>query len=169
MKGKKEKWIKMKMNEKLSNFLSSLPVQLICRFLFGGVFIYAAISKITHLHAFAKIIHNYQILPDQLVYFPAIILPWLEIICGLLLIFGVFQRPAALLLTGMLLVFIVAISFNLIRGLNFDCGCFSTTSTESGSDPVGLLIRDLLLLIPAAVTIFFEPRKNEFPPTPQTA
>ncbi len=143
------------MKEKILNFCKSLPVQLICRLILGGVFIYAGATKITHLHELARIIHNYKILPESLVYISAVIMPWVEILTGFSLIVGVYKKASASIITGMLLVFIVAISFNLMRGLNFDCGCFSTAATSGGSDPVGLLIRDLLLLIPGAIIIFF--------------
>lgn len=142
------------MKRKFSNFLASTPVQWASRIILGGLFIYAGITKITHLHAFAKIINNYQLLPDTLVYIAAAVLPWIEILSGLFLVSGLFKRTAALLLSTLLLVFIIAISINLVRGLNFDCGCFSSVSTENGSDPVGLLIRDLFLLIPGAAVIF---------------
>jgi hypothetical protein len=66
---------------------------------------------------------------------------------------GIFKRTAAIILFSLLFVFIIAISINLIRGLNFDCGCFTTVITEKGSDPVGLLIRDILMLIPGGIII----------------
>lgn len=143
------------MNKKIVDFLSSLPVQVLCGFILGGLFIYASIDKIVHPHAFAKIIYNYQLMPDMVIYFMAITLPWVEIIAGLALVAGVYRRTSAIILSSLLVVFAVAISINLIRGLNFDCGCFSTVTTESGSDPLGLLIRDILILIPGLVVIFF--------------
>lgn len=149
------------MKEKLDSILRSLPVQILCGILLGGLFIYASIDKIVHPHAFAKIIYNYKILPDVLIYVVALILPWVEIFAGLSMVSGIFRRTGAIIVGGMLLVFIIAISFNLIRGLNFDCGCFSTVATENGSDPVGLLFRDILLLIPAAILIFFNKTKKQ--------
>ncbi len=143
------------MNEKIAKLLKSLPVQLICGFILGGVFIYASIDKITHQHAFAYIIYNYHLLPEILVHITAITMPWLEIVAGVCVVTGVFKRTGAVILGGLLLVFAVAISYNLARGLKFDCGCFSTVTTEAGSDAVGLLIRDLMLMIPAAIIIFF--------------
>jgi uncharacterized membrane protein YphA (DoxX/SURF4 family) len=142
------------MKQKISDFFASSPVQLVSRVILGGVFIYAGITKILHLHAFAKIMHNYQLLPDTLIYIPTAVLPWVEIFAGFFLVAGLFKRTAALLLSFLLVAFIIAISYNLARGLNFDCGCFSTVSTENGSDPVGLLIRDILLLIPGSAIIF---------------
>ena len=149
------------MKQKISDLFSSLPVQLICRFFLGGIFIYASIDKIVHPHEFARIIHNYQILPDFLVYIVAATMPFIELITGLFLIAGLYKETSAIVLSSMLMVFIIAISFNLIRGINFDCGCFTTVAKEGGSDPVGLLIRDILMLIPAAIIIFFTPVKSE--------
>jgi uncharacterized membrane protein YphA (DoxX/SURF4 family) len=143
----------MNMKKKMSDFLSFIPVQVVCRFILGGLFIYASISKIVHPFAFAKIIYNYKLLPDILIYISAITLPWVEMISGLFLVAGIFKRTAAIILFSLLFVFIIAISINLIRGLNFDCGCFTTVITEKGSDPVGLLIRDILMLIPAGIII----------------
>ncbi len=144
------------MRQKILNFLSSQPVQFICRLILGGLFIYASIDKIAHPYAFAKIIHNYQLMPDIFVYFMAVSLPWVEAIAGLFLVLGLFKRTSTLLLSSLLVVFAIAISINLIRGINFDCGCFSTVTTEAGSDPLDLLVRDILILIPGIVIIFFQ-------------
>jgi uncharacterized membrane protein YphA (DoxX/SURF4 family) len=144
------------MKQKILDFLSSQPVQFLCRLILGGLFIYASIDKIAYPYAFAKIIHNYQLMPDIFVYFMAVTLPWVEAIAGLFLVLGLFKRTSALLLSSLLVVFAIAISINLIRGINFDCGCFSTITTEGGSDPLGLLVRDMLILIPGIVIIFFQ-------------
>lgn len=152
------------MKDKITNILSSLPVQVLCRIILGGVFIYASIDKILHPHAFAKIIHNYQLVPDILVTLPVIILPWLEITAGLFLVAGIFRRASALVLSAMLLMFSVAITINLVRGISFDCGCFSTVATASGTDPLGLLLRDILLFIPGLIIIFFYKDKEKNTP-----
>jgi putative oxidoreductase len=145
-----------KVKQKILAFLASRPVQYLCCFILGGLFIYASIDKIVNPHAFARIIHNYRLVPDIFIYAMAITFPWVEMIAGLFLVSGIYKRTAAIVLSGMLLVFTIAISINLIRGLKFDCGCFSTLSTEAGSDPLGLLIRDLLILIPGIIIIFFQ-------------
>jgi uncharacterized membrane protein YphA (DoxX/SURF4 family) len=148
------------MKDNIVHILSSLPVQVLCRIILGGVFIYASIDKILHPHAFAKIILNYQLLPDMLVTLPAIILPWLEMISGLFLLAGIFRRASAVILSSMLLIFGIAITINLMRGITFDCGCFTTVATTSGSDPVELLVRDILLLLPGLIIIFFYKNKR---------
>ncbi len=148
------------MKQKISNLLSSLPVQWVCSLLLGGIFIYASIDKIIHTRAFADIIYNYKLLPDIFIYLAAITMPWLEIISGICVVTWYFRRAGAVMLGSLLLLFIGAISINLIRGLDFDCGCFTTLKSEGGSDPVGLLIRDILFLIPAVIIIFFARKKE---------
>jgi putative oxidoreductase len=150
------------MKDKIIKILSSLPVQVLCRFILGGLFIYAGIHKVADPHGFARIVYNYQLLPDTLVTTLAVVMPWVEIMAGLFLVAGIFKRTSTVVLSSLLIIFTIAISINLIRGLNFDCGCFSTIVTESGSDPLGLLIRDILLLIPGFLIIFF-PNTKEVP------
>ncbi len=117
---------------------------LACRLVVGGTFIYASLDKLTHPEAFAQAIHNYRMVPYSLLHVMAHLLPVLEIIVGVLLVVGFWQRGAALLTAGMNVVFIVAIATALVRGLDISCGCFDT----DGGHGVGisLLVRDVFLL-----------------------
>lgn len=142
------------MKDKIVKCLSSPPIMFLCRFILGGLFIYASIDKIVHPAAFAKIIYNYRLFPDFSVYLLAVVLPWLEMFTGIFLVAGIFKKTSAIMLSTLLFLFIAALSFNLIRGLDFNCGCFTTTSTSS-SEPLGLIFRDILLLIPGLIIIFF--------------
>jgi len=132
---------------------------ILCRILLGGIFIYASIDKILNPEAFSKILYNYKLLPSQFIYFPAIFLPWVELIAGSFLISGIFLRGSSFIINSLLLIFIVALATNLIRGVNFDCGCFSTLS-GTGSNAVLLLVRDLLLLIPGLWVFLSLSRKD---------
>lgn len=149
------------MKTKINDLLTGWPLQWISALILGGVFIWASIDKIAHPHQFAYIIHNYKLLPDIFVHFAAISMPWAEMIAGLCVVSGLFRRAGSTILGGLLLIFSIAISINLIRGLKFDCGCFTTVTTDAGSDPVGLLIRDAILLIPTIILVFFHRKKNE--------
>ena len=102
----------------------------------GLLFIYASLDKIWNPGLFAKSISNYRILPLPLLHISAIILPWLELICGLALVINKYHRAAYLIIGSLLVVFILAISSAMLRGLDFNCGCFSTSNDESN---VGLL------------------------------
>lgn len=99
---------------------------LVFRVIVGLVFIYASLDKIANPAEFARIVNNYRILPHELINLTAILLPWIELVAGLLLVFGLFSRGSSLIISVMLFVFIAAIGFNVARGLDFNCGCFST-------------------------------------------
>lgn len=91
----------------------------------GLLFVFASLDKIAHPAAFAQAVANYQILPAALVNPAAILLPWIEAVCGLALACGVLPRGAALVIAGLMAVFLAAILANLVRGVDVACGCFS--------------------------------------------
>ena len=120
------------------------------RLILGAVFIYASIDKIFHPAAFAKAIYNYQILPDFLINLTAIVLPWLELVLGILLIVGLFREGSVCIVTSLLLVFFGMMVFNLARGLDIYCGCFSTSTEDANKAPMAWYVfRDGLFLLPA--------------------
>ena len=119
----------------------------------GLLFIYASLDKILNPGLFAKSIANYRILPFPLLHISAIILPWLEFICGLALVSNRFSRGANLLIAGMLLVFILAILSAMLRGLDFNCGCFKMDSTESNMG-IRKILQNLGLLLSCGLLEF---------------
>jgi len=125
--------------------------QTAARLIMAGIFIYASIDKIAHPAAFAKDVYNYQILPDALINLTALVLPWLELLLGLCLLAGVWMPGAVLSANGLLLVFFSALLFNMARGLDVNCGCFSTGSDTPAMSTGWYLLRDALFL---AVGIF---------------
>ena len=139
----------------MKRVLASTPLQLLARLVLGGIFIYASLDKIAHPEEFAKIISNYSILPDLLVTLPALVLPWLELIAGLCLVAGLWRHSSALVLSLLLLVFITALGFNALRGIRLSCGCFSTSASETENIYV-LIFRDLLILVPGLLIVFFD-------------
>jgi len=148
------------MGKKISRFLSTQIVQILCRFILGGIFIYASIDKISNPNAFAQIIYDYKLLPDILIYFVALILPWVEMVTGLFLVFGVFIKTSSIILSSLLLFFIVTLTINKIRGFNLSCGCFSIEKEGLGDDLILLILRDILLLISGLIIVFFYKSKK---------
>lgn len=137
----------------------------LARICLGAVFLFASYDKILNPQSFAEAVYNYQILPDAMINLAALILPWLELLMGLCLISGIWLPGAVLLSTGLLLIFIAAMLFNQMRGLDIHCGCFSTKNT---GEPVGLLwtvARDLAFLIISGyltAALFFKHLSNKF-------
>jgi uncharacterized membrane protein YphA (DoxX/SURF4 family) len=126
---------------------------MIIRLFLGGMFIYASLHKLADPAAFSKIIYGYKILPPWAINLLAITLPGVELVSGVLLLLGLFSRGASLTITLSLGVFVCAIGFNLWRGVEFDCGCFSFAHSSRGA-AVDLLIRDIVLLILSLRVLF---------------
>jgi len=127
-------------------FLTQRPLTFWIRLFLGAVFVAASVDKILHPAAFAQSIYNYQIFPDAFINLTAIILPWLELLLGVLLIGGWWLPGAAALVNLLLLAFYGALLFNVARGLDVHCGCF-TTSTEGTPATTWYLIRDSIFLV----------------------
>ncbi len=121
----------------------------------GVIFVMAALPKITDPPSFAHMIYNYRMVPAGLINISSLVLPWVELLCGLALIIGMWRKAALAIITLLLVVFIAAISFNLARGNTIDCGCFNvslanrTVEQRLGDMRIDIL-RDFGMLLMAA-------------------
>lgn len=118
----------------------------LARLILAVVFIYAGAVKAKDVTAFAGFVAAYQILPFALNYFVAATLPYVEFLAGVLLLLNVRVRPALAVIGGMNIVFIIALSSVLIRGLDIDCGCFDPGGGQEVSAAVALW-RDVGLMV----------------------
>jgi uncharacterized membrane protein YphA (DoxX/SURF4 family) len=138
----------------MNNFLSNKYLQFLFRIILGFVFIYAGILKISDPAGFSEVINNYKLLPLLFVNFFAITLPWIEVVAGLFLLFGISVKENSFIISIMLVVFIFAIVISLGRGLNIECGCFGTSSgTKVGI--IKLLENIILLILSLLLTKFY--------------
>jgi putative oxidoreductase len=133
------------MRARIVTWLASPYLSLLFRWFLGTIFVYAGLVKIADPLGFALALYNYHILPAWMINPLAICLPWVEVMAGAGLIAGIMISGGALVVTGMLAIFAVAIGISLIRGLDIACGCFSTSAS---AEPITWLyvVRDLLLL-----------------------
>jgi len=116
----------------------------VTRIVLAFVFIYASLDKIIHPQAFAQAVFYHQVLSDAFINIIAIVLPWMELILGICLLFNIWMNGASILTAGLMLIFISTITFNLLRGLDVGCGCFSTNGESSMNSLT--FIRDLIFL-----------------------
>ncbi len=111
------------------NKIETLPVKAFIRgamIILGCVFIAASIPKILNPEKFAEIIFNYRILSGLWINILAIILPWLEFITGICLVFDRLSCGAVIIVNFLLAIFICVLTYDLTRGIDVRCGCFST-------------------------------------------
>jgi len=137
----------------MRRIIDSDLLTLLSRLLIGGIFVYASFYKILEPATFAKSIWFYHMVPGSMINQMAIILPWLELICGLGLILGFFYRGAVLIVNLMTLMFLFALGMAISQGLSIDCGCFKAgqAGTEAAWEAfwfdIGMLVFTLQLLI----------------------
>ena len=109
---------------------------LVSRAILGLVFIGMGWSKAWDPVAFLKLIREYGMIPDNAYWMlngVSAVLPWIEILCGVLLLAGVLIRGASATLMLMLTVFTIAIAIRAMGihqaegtpfcDIHFDCGC----------------------------------------------
>jgi uncharacterized membrane protein YphA (DoxX/SURF4 family) len=121
-------------------------------FIVAAIFIYAGVLKMLDPAQFAHDINNYRILPWTLSVALAFYLPWLEILCGLGLIFRFLYRGALSILTVLIVVFTLATIAAKVRGLDITCGCFGHAS-QHWSLPAHLATN--LGILAALLVLFF--------------
>lgn len=135
----------------MKNLFSNKYLLLVVRIVLGLIFIYAGAEKISDPEAFAVSISNYRLFPVVTLNFFAITLPWIELVTGLLILFGIAVKENSSIIFLMLLVFTIAIVISLFRGLSIDCGCFGKGSQ------IGLLKlgENILMLVVSLLLIVF--------------
>jgi hypothetical protein len=118
----------------------------VCALGVAGVFLYAAGLKILDPRQFVMDIKNYRIMPEWSLNLMALLLPWWEAGAALALILPRTRRAGAMLIAGMLVMFIAAVSYAaLYKGYHISCGCFGKKgSTMAGLKTIALDVGLLL-------------------------
>lgn len=126
-----------------------LAARLAARVVVGGVFVWSAWTKIQDPALFLESVLAYDMLPYLPAAVFALVLPMVELTCGIALVFTKWHREAAVLICAMLAAFMVALAQALVRGLDISCGCFADASSH-GRLAIGYaLVRDVVLLVPS--------------------
>lgn len=100
--------------------------KLVLRWLLAALLIWAALSKIANLNEFHLNIALYRLpMPDAGLRLAAMVMPWLELLCGILMIAGTARRAALFWAMILFASFVVATGQAWARGLNINCGCFN--------------------------------------------
>jgi uncharacterized membrane protein YphA (DoxX/SURF4 family) len=135
----------------MKSILANDYVNWTLRTIVGFVLIVAAIDKAADPASFAASIANYRILPDWASMTVATTLPWIELLAGLCILFGVLRTGGALLASALFATFTVLVLSALVRGLDIACGCF-TQDPQVGMitwvkvlENLGLLIASFLI------------------------
>jgi len=123
------------------------------RVVMGGLFLYAAATKVPDMAAFAEDIANYRMMPASLISWVAPAVVGVELAAGLAMVSGVWARAGAWIVAVMLAVFMVGLSQALLRGIDLRCGCFGGSETATW----GTVARDAAMLAATAIVIWRGP------------
>jgi len=94
------------------------------RWLIGALLVWAALGKLANPQEFFTLLLAYRLpLPAGLVKVAAVVLPWLELLCGLLLLAGFRVQAALAWALVLFLVFTACTAQAWVRGLHIACGC----------------------------------------------
>lgn len=141
----------------------SILLQLPLRVALGGMFVFAAYNKIPAIQSFAEAIKGFGVIDADarpwLIIAGAFVIPWFELIAGLMLILGLRARSAALGFVLLLLVFIAGLLHVIFGDIDADCSCFGDSTLICKDPSVGWcqVIRNTVLLIPAGYLLWRGP------------
>ena len=120
---------------------ASMKLLLLGRCALGLTFVWAGLSKVPDLPGFEASIQDYGLpMPGLITRLITVVLPWLELVCGILLLAGIWTGPALVCAASLLWVFVAVTGQAWLRGLPIACGCFDLTLFRAG-DPYSNLAK----------------------------
>jgi len=125
----------------------------VLRLFIGIMFIYASTTKIAYPAEFAKNVESFRLVPYWMVNMVAVLLPWLELICGLFLVIGLSTRAAAAVVGALLAAFTVGLAINVMRDAPISCGCFDSVGEEISW---WYVLRDSVLVLLTLQIFYFD-------------
>lgn len=133
-------------------------VRKILRVVLAGIFLAAGGSKILEPMLFQAVIQSYFAMPASLALVMAIVVPWIEIMAALSLLFNWKTLYSSGLIAGMSLFFFGLMAINYGKELPFGCGCFGFNGAELVS--IYHVARELIIFSLAAM-LFYMTKNGE--------
>lgn len=116
------------------------------RWVLAGIFVYSGSVKLVNPSRFAEIISGFGLLPDALIYPLAVLLPVIELVAGIGLVFAL--RGSLPAIAVMLVMFIAVLLYGIHLGLDIDCGCFGPEDPEQAYKGLkAALARDAVMMV----------------------
>jgi putative oxidoreductase len=128
----------------------------------GVIFLLSSVTKVFETAKFMDSIAGYKIVPQMFLYPMALIIPWVQLVCGLLLMLDVYPKSNAFVLSGLLTVYTIAITSAFIRGIDMDCGCFDLMIGLPDRVGIFAIVRDLVLLGMSGSVFLFDKNTPSF-------
>lgn len=119
-------------------------VALFCATLIAAAFVISGSAKVFNLRSFVATVQGFELFPDGLARTVGYVLPFTELLLGLLLLLNVYRGVLLGFAVVLLFIFALGIAVNLIRGrTEISCGCFGSKESHL---TWFLVIRNALLI-----------------------
>ncbi len=140
------------MRKRWFGFVDNRYLALVCRLLLAAVFLLSASGKLVDIEAYSvDVVYDFGILPMWAARPFGLVMPFIELLCGLGMLGGVLTRLSAFGLSLMNLAFFIAKGSLLLQGRDIDCGCFGAIVGTLASFTIWLDIPQMLM---AMVVLF---------------
>ena len=122
--------------------------------LLGGLLLLAGVPHLRDREGRLVVVRGYRLLPEAGERLVAGVLPYVEILLGVLLVAGL-GAPLAPAAAGVLfLIFFAALAINLLRGRReLDCGCFAFAKAEGSAPRIGWFHAGRALVLAALAVV----------------
>jgi uncharacterized membrane protein YphA (DoxX/SURF4 family) len=116
------------------------------RLCLGTIFLFSGATKLMKPVSFTTLINAYGFIPENLTLPFAVFLAVFEIISGIGLLFD--MKGSLTAITGLLILFMMVLSYGIYMGLDVDCGCFDPEDPDSAAfhDLRSALYRDIFFI-----------------------
>jgi len=129
-----------------SKLVGNRYLVLACRLVLGLIFLLSAIGKLMDLQGSVDAVYGFNVFPLAFAHFAGLVVPFIELLMSLALLFGALTRLAALGASIMSVAFfLVKAHVLLIQGRQIDCGCFGALMSTMASVTIYMDIPMLLM------------------------
>jgi uncharacterized membrane protein YphA (DoxX/SURF4 family) len=133
---------------------------LIFRLILAGCFLTSAYGKLVDIERYSvDAVYNFGILPMFLARPFGLVMPFVEFLCGLGLLFGILTRLSALGIALMSISFFIAKAIVLSQGRSIECGCFGAVIDTLASVTIFM---DLPMVALALLILFAPPQSRHW-------
>jgi uncharacterized membrane protein YphA (DoxX/SURF4 family) len=119
-------------------------LQVLARVTIGTIFCVSGCLKVININGFVESLTSYGLLPKSMIGVVALLLPHIELVLGLLFVFGIRTRLIAWILFFQLIAFTSFGFAAYIQGHAVDCGCFPVAGAKE-TIGFGFFLRNALL------------------------
>ena len=135
-------------------------VVLLCRLIIAAFFLTSAYGKLVDIERYSvDAVYNFGILPMFLARPFGLIMPFIELLCALGLLFGVLTRLSALGIALMSVAFFIAKGIVLSQGRSIECGCFGAVVDTLASVTIFM---DIPMMFIALIVMFAAPEARHW-------